>query len=119
VNEILLRQGRKLDLGRALLGLCGVAEEVRGRWLAEQPLVERVQAGAVVVRAFGLKIGIWIEKDLKNHLTKQLILNMSTCEVTFPNFVRDKKFAVVLSGQIVWGPGSDGLVRLGQVMLGF
>jgi hypothetical protein len=34
--------------------------------LAEQSLVERVQAGAVVVRAFGLKIGVWIEeKDLK------------------------------------------------------
>ena len=58
MNEILLRQGRKLDLGRALLGLGGMAEEVRGRRLAEQSLVERVQAGAVVVRAFGLKIGV-------------------------------------------------------------
>jgi|LakMenEpi03Aug12_release.lakeMendotaPanAssembly.Ray.scaffolds.fasta_scaffold5009015_1 tryptophan synthase beta subunit len=83
MNEILLRQGRQLDLGRALLGLGGVAEEICGRRLAEQSLVERVQAGAVVVRAFGLKIGVWMEeKDLKNHLTNQFILNMSTCEVT-------------------------------------
>ncbi len=100
MNEILLRQGRKLDLGRALLGLGGVAEEICGRRLAEQSLVERVQAGAVIVRAFGLKIGVWMEeKDFKKSFNKPIhskYVNLWSYE--FRNLAKDKNCAIVLNG---------------------
>ena len=51
VNEILLRQRRKFNFGRSLFALSRLAEEICGRWLAKEPLVQRVQARAVVDRA--------------------------------------------------------------------